>query len=95
VPGEAEPLEPDLRALLAGIGNRIAYLRRRAGLTQQDAADLAEIDLRQWGRLEAGKTNPTVKTLYAVARALQVDLQAVVKPRFGRSERRRGRPRRE
>lgn len=38
------------------IGERIAEARDRAGLTQQQMADLCEVSLSTWWRYEAGRS---------------------------------------
>lgn len=56
------------------LGRAIRALRDEAGLTQEEAAGRAQLDPKHWQELEAGRTNPTVATLVAVARALEVTL---------------------
>jgi transcriptional regulator with XRE-family HTH domain len=84
-----------LTLFLAGVGRQIAHLRVQARLTQAEAAAGAGIDVRQWGRLEAGSSNPTVQTLFAIAKVLDVEVSEVVTPRrvAVANPRRRGRPR--
>jgi transcriptional regulator with XRE-family HTH domain len=55
------------------IGRRIASARDAVGLSQEEAAARAGIDDKRWQKLEAGTVNPTVKTLYRVARTLGLD----------------------
>lgn len=60
------------RTFQAAVGDRVATLRKRAGLTQEAASLRASIDIRVWQRLEAGELNATLLTLFDVARALGV-----------------------
>ncbi len=59
---------------LKRLGKRILILREEAGLTQEKAAERADLHAKHWGDLENARTNPTVSTLVAVARALKVKL---------------------
>ncbi len=61
-------------AAVRRLGRAIRALRDEAGLTQEEAAGRAQLDPKHWQELEAGRTNPTVATLVAVARALEVTL---------------------
>lgn len=54
------------------LGQRIRYLRKSLGLTQQQLAARAGITPRLLGQLERGKGNPTLETLANVATALGV-----------------------
>lgn len=86
---------PVFKEFLQGVGRRIAYLRTKAGYTQQEAASAAGLDLRLWQRLEAGDANSTLLVLHDVARALGVEVRQVVTPRkraVNPSPRRPGRP---
>ena len=38
-------------------------------LTQEQAAELAKLDVKHWQDVEAGRTNPTVATLVGIAKA--------------------------
>ncbi|MCQ2336403.1 MAG: helix-turn-helix domain-containing protein [Paludibacteraceae bacterium] len=61
------------------IGNRIKQLRNEAGLSQQELAFRCGFETSNMCRIEAGKTNPTIITLYKISKALQVELDKVVK----------------
>jgi XRE family transcriptional regulator, regulator of sulfur utilization len=52
------------------IGDKIADLRTRKGLTQEDLADLAGVTVRTIQRIENGSTSPRPYTLRALAKAL-------------------------
>jgi len=62
--------QDELDTVLRKTGAAIAEMRAEAGLTQEQAASVAGIDGKRWQRLEAGKVNPTIKTLVRVASAL-------------------------
>jgi transcriptional regulator with XRE-family HTH domain len=67
----------DMRKL---VGRNFARLRRVVGLTQE------EVEARSWfsqqylSSLERGRRNPTVITLYELARALRVSHVELVEP---------------
>lgn len=67
------------------IGRRIAFLRRRAGLSQQDVEDRAvrdgerTIKFRTLSLIEQGYGEPKITTLYDIASALKVPLSELLK----------------
>ncbi len=64
---------------LRQVGNNIKKHRQKRGLTQLDLAAACGMDESAIGRLENGNTNPTLKTLVKLAKALDVSVQALVK----------------
>jgi len=46
----------------------------------REAAERAEIPLRQWQRVEAGEVNATLKTIARAAHALRVDARDLLLP---------------
>jgi transcriptional regulator with XRE-family HTH domain len=63
----------------ADLAKKIRQLRERRDLTQQAAAEAAEIEVKHWQLLEAGtRANPTLATLLAVARALDVEVHELL-----------------
>ncbi|OCG75358.1 helix-turn-helix domain-containing protein [Microbacterium sediminis] len=60
------------------VGERVARLRREAGLSAKALAECADLDLTHLQRLERGEGNPTLMTLAQVAIALEVDLGELV-----------------
>lgn len=61
-----------VEAELKRLGKKILALREEAGFTQEEAAERADLHAKHWGDLENARTNATVSTLVAVARALKV-----------------------
>lgn len=63
--------------LLKIVGQRIQNLRISKGLTQVDLVGKidGEIDTTNISRIESGRTNPTIFTLYRIANALDVELK--------------------
>ena len=66
--------------LLKIIGKRIQDIRNSKGLSQVDLVGKIEgnIDTTNISRIESGRTNPTVFTLYRIAEALEVPLTELV-----------------
>ncbi len=61
-------------ATQAAVAAAFRAARLRSGLTQKTVASRADVSIDLVRRLEAGEANPTLATLYAVARALSVRL---------------------
>lgn len=57
------------------VGKRICTLRKKLKLTQAALASTAGMEESALQRIEAGRTNPTIKTLYKVATALNVEIK--------------------
>jgi transcriptional regulator with XRE-family HTH domain len=60
--------------LLTEIGNRIRLKREEKNLSQQDLAALCNFEKTNMSRLEAGRTNPTISTLFKISQALGIKL---------------------
>lgn len=60
------------------IGQRIIELRTQKGWTQSDLARACGKDRQAIEKLENGKVNPTLYSLYEVAKALNVSLKEVI-----------------
>ena len=56
------------------IGSRIKLLRESKGVTQQNLAAMCNFEKGNMSRLEAGRTNPTITTLYKISQALEVKI---------------------
>lgn len=63
-----------------GIGKNIQDIRESKGLSQVDLASkmLGRFDTTNISRIESGRTNPTLFTLYRISEALEVPLTALV-----------------
>ena len=53
-------------------------LRQARGLTQAQAAALAEVPRATWASLESGSANPTLTVLVAVSQALQASIEELL-----------------
>ncbi len=60
--------------ILKAVGNKIKEIRQSKGLSQLDLVGKMEgnIDVTNISRIEQGRTNPTVYTLFRIADALEV-----------------------
>ena len=67
--------------LLKNVGKRVQDLRLSKGLSQVDLVGKMEgnIDTTNISRIESGRTNPTLYTLYRISLALEVSLEELVK----------------
>ena len=60
--------------LLKKIGERIKKLRLEKGISQQELAVKLDYEKSNMSRLESGRINPRITTLYNVASALKIPL---------------------
>jgi transcriptional regulator with XRE-family HTH domain len=60
------------------IGHRIRELRESKGISQQNLAAICNFEKANLSRIEAGRTNPTVSTLYKISQALDIKLIELV-----------------
>ena len=67
----------DMRKL---VGRNFARIRQRKGLTQEQVAESSGFSQQYLSGLESGRRNPTVVTLFELARALGVSHVELVKP---------------
>ncbi|MDM1534276.1 helix-turn-helix domain-containing protein [Myroides marinus] len=63
--------------LLKSIGRNVKQARELKGLSQVELVGLMEgnIDTTNISRIESGRTNPTIFTLYRIASALEIPLE--------------------
>lgn len=66
--------------ILKLVGKRIKNIRESKGLSQVELVGKmqGEIDPTNISRIEAGRTNPTLFTLFRLAEALEVDITELV-----------------
>lgn len=64
--------------LQKSIGQRIISLREEKGWSQSDLARACNKDRQAIEIIENGKVNPTIFSLYEIARALEVPLSSLV-----------------
>ena len=59
------------------LGERIRELRKSRGLTQDQFAEMIEVEQKHVSRIELGKSFPTIERLEKIASALQVPLRDI------------------
>lgn len=64
--------------ILKAFGENLKKLREAKGLTTREFADIAEIAYSQVWTLESGQGDPSLTTLVAIARALEVSLDKLL-----------------
>jgi len=69
----------DKSELLKKIGQNIKKIRKNKGLAQLDivANITGNIDVTNISRIEAGRTNPTIYTLFRIANAMDTPLSSL------------------
>jgi transcriptional regulator with XRE-family HTH domain len=60
--------------VLVKIGRRIKSIRLEKNMTQNDLAIDCEFEKASLSRIEAGKTNITIRTLFKISKALDVNI---------------------
>jgi putative transcriptional regulator len=65
------------------IGQRIIDQRTKKGFTQADLARACGKDRQAIEKLESGKVNPTLYTLYEIAKALDISITSLVDFKIG------------
>lgn len=60
--------------ILQRLGENLRKYRLESNLTQEQLAELVGIHPTYVGKLESGKNNPSVKMLYKITRAMNINL---------------------
>ena len=61
------------------IGFTIKQIRLSKGMSQQDLSAICNMEMSNFSRLEAGRSNHTIYTLKKIADNLEIELQELVK----------------
>jgi len=61
------------------IGHNIVSRRKELGIKQIDLACAVGIEDSSLRRIEAGRTNPTFKTLFRISEALDIEVSDLIK----------------
>jgi transcriptional regulator with XRE-family HTH domain len=64
--------------VLKKFGRHLQKTRKSKGITQEDLAYRSNISLSQIARIETGRINPTLCTLVAIAKNLDIDIKIIV-----------------
>ena len=79
-------IDPETKAELLALGDRVRLAREKRGLSQADVASATGIERSNLIRIEKGRANVTIETLMRITRALDATLVVDVKiHRGGRS----------
>ena len=62
------------KKLITAFGKHLRKLRQERKLSMRHLADLADIDYTQIAKIETGKINTTISTVYAISKALDITL---------------------
>ncbi len=62
------------------VGQNVRRLRQERGLTQEQLAHEAQLDLTYVGGIERGRRNPSLLVLVRIAEALNSELSALISP---------------
>ncbi|MEO9531018.1 MAG: helix-turn-helix domain-containing protein [Crocinitomicaceae bacterium] len=65
--------------LIKELGNTIKERRKLLGITQQDLADLADVNINTVIRIEGNKINPSIEVINSIAQILGMELKLEVK----------------
>ena len=68
----------DKEILKRKIGLSVRSIREDKNLSIMDLADMLDIEYNNLIRIEKGRTNPTIITLYKIGQALNVKLPEIV-----------------
>ena len=68
--------------LLFKIGQSVTYLRQKEGISQEELAFRANLNLNSISTLERGLNNVKIKTLYSIAKALNVKIEEILNCKF-------------
>ena len=68
--------------LLFKIGQSVRYLRIKKELSQEELAFKANLNMNSISTLERGMNNVKIKTLYAIANALEVNIEEILNCKF-------------
>jgi transcriptional regulator with XRE-family HTH domain len=75
----------DMRRL---VGQNVKRIRLEKGLTQEQFSDISGFSQQYVSGLETGNRNPTIVTLYELAKALGVSHMDLIQPPILRNKRR-------
>lgn len=67
-------MDSRLIRLKRGLAQSVKLRRKELGLSQEELADMADIDRTYASQIERGVANPSLEVLYRVARSQEIDL---------------------
>ena len=63
---------------MVAFGKRVREVRKSKGISQEKLAEMAGIDRSYMGNIERGEKNITLKKIYEICDALQVDIKLLI-----------------
>lgn len=57
------------------IGERIRKIRKQKGLSQEELAEKAKLDLTSISEIEGGLRNPSIRTVHRITSALKINIK--------------------
>lgn len=67
------------RDVLIKIGKRIKSIRAKSNMTQHELSKKCQIEKASMSKIEAGLSNPTIRTLVKISGALDVAIEELFK----------------
>ena len=61
--------------VIKAFGRRLREIRLHSQISQEELANNADIPISQVGRIERGEVNTTISTIFALATALEVNVE--------------------
>lgn len=68
-------MDKHLSVVLTRLGQNITRIRKEKGLSQVELAHEMNMDRSNLRRIEAGRTSPTVTTLFRISKVLKVNVE--------------------
>nr|QJS05475.1 transcriptional regulator, XRE-family [Psychrobacter sp.] len=63
---------------MVAFGKRVREVRKARGISQEKLAEMAGIDRSYMGNVERGEKNITLKKIYEICDALQIDIKLLI-----------------
>jgi len=63
---------------VVAFGKRVREMRKAKGISQEKLAEMAGIDRSYMGNIERGEKNITLKKIYEICDALQIDIRILI-----------------
>jgi len=71
-------MDSRLSRLKLSLARSVKLRRKELGLSQEELADLAEIDRTYASQIERGVANPSLEVLFRISRSLNVELTTLI-----------------
>ncbi|OXL18942.1 helix-turn-helix domain-containing protein [Psychrobacter sp. DAB_AL32B] len=63
---------------MVAFGKRVREVRKAKGISQEKLAEMAGIDRSYMGNIERGEKNITLKKIYEICDALEIDIKLLI-----------------